>query len=76
MKKKRAMANDKFMALTPEMLADLYINPPSRKRVVIDTLLATLDEMHRDVLEQVVEMKEQEGFPEANEMIKYIMEKK
>lgn len=75
MKKKRAMSNDKFMALSPEMLADLYINPPSRKRVVIDTLLATLDEMHRDVLEQVVEMKQQEGFPEANQLIDYIKSK-
>jgi len=75
MEKKRKMSNDKFVQLDPDTLADLYINRPSRKRVIIDTLLHTLDEMHRDVLEQVVEIKEKEGFPEANELIKYIKSK-
>ena len=75
MNKKRAMSKDKFIQLDPDSLAELYINRPSRKRIVIDTLLATLDEMHRDVLEQVVEIKEKEGFPEANKLIKYIKNK-
>ena len=75
MEKKRRMANDKFLSLTPDELAALYTTRRAAKQSVINELLHTLDELHRDVLEQVVEQKQQEGFPEANALIAYIKSK-
>lgn len=76
MEKKRRMSDSRFYELTNEQLAQMYRKSRPSKQVVINDLLIALDEMHRDVLEQVVDQKQQEGFPEANALIKYIMEKK
>lgn len=66
---------NKFQQLDPDSLAKLYQKSRPTRRAVIDELLETLEEMHRDVLEQVVEIKEKEGFKEANELINYIKSK-
>jgi hypothetical protein len=38
--------------------------------------IAGLREVQEDMIESVMTKKEQEGFPEANAVIQYIMEKK
>ena len=79
MEKKRNMSRDRFeprfIELTNEQLAAMYSKQRPARRQVINELIQTLDEMHRDVLEQVVEQKQQEGFPEANALIDYIKSK-
>ena len=42
----------------------------------IMTFVAGLHEVQEDMIESVVTKKEQEGFPEANAVIQYIMDKK
>lgn len=73
MEKKRKMSNDKFYELTPETLSELYNNRPSRKRVIIDDFVNSLHEMQLDYVDRALEKS---NLKEANEVIKYIMEKK
>lgn len=73
MQKKRKMSNGKFYELNAETLADLYTNRPSRKRVIIDDFVNTLHEMQLDFVDEALEKS---NLKEANEVIKYIMEKK
>jgi predicted transcriptional regulator len=42
------------------------------KRQKIDKLLNQLDQIHSSMIEQAVQSKEYEEFPEANEVINYI----
>ena len=46
------------------------------KREDIMTFVSGLHEVQHDMIETVVESKERQGFPEANLVIKHIMEKK
>lgn len=49
-----------------------YAQGLSRKRKIIQLQLDTLHTMQLDMIDEVVEAKEREGFPEANEVIDYI----
>lgn len=74
MDKKRRMSNDKFYQLTPDTLADLFI--PKRvqsKKVIIDDFVNTLHDMQLEFIDEAVDKSD---LREANEVIKYIMEKK
>jgi hypothetical protein len=46
------------------------------KREDIMTFVSGLHDLQMDMIETVVSSKERQGFPEANEIIKHIMEKK
>jgi hypothetical protein len=46
------------------------------KRENIMTFVSGLHDIQMDMIESVVESKERQGFPEANLVIKHIMEKK
>jgi hypothetical protein len=46
------------------------------KREDIMTFVSGLHDIQMDMIETVVESKERQGFPEANLVIKHIMEKK
>jgi hypothetical protein len=46
------------------------------KREDIMTFVSGLHDIQMDMIETVVMRKEKQGFPEATEVIKYIMEKK
>jgi len=46
------------------------------KREDIMTFVSGLHDLQMDMIETVVIRKEREGFPEANAVIQYIMEKK
>ena len=46
------------------------------KREDIMTFVSGLHDIQMDMIEAVVESKERQGFPEANLVIKHIMEKK
>jgi hypothetical protein len=46
------------------------------KREDIMTFVSGLHDLQMDMIETVVSSKERQGFPEANELIKHIMEKK
>lgn len=70
MEKKRAMSRDKFEQLTPETLADLYTNRPSRKRVIIDEFLETLESMRDVYIEEAVEVSKMK---DAKEVLDRIM---
>jgi hypothetical protein len=60
---------DKWLELTPETLAELYKNRPSRKRVIIDDLLNTLEDMKDSYIEEAVEKS---GYKDANAVIAHI----
>jgi hypothetical protein len=65
MEKKRQMSNDKFGSLRYSM---------SRKDIM--TFVSGLHDIQMDMIETTVMAKERQGFPEANMVIKHIMEKK
>jgi hypothetical protein len=65
MEKKKLMSNDKFGSLRYSM---------SRKDIM--TFVSGLHDMQMDMIETTVIAKERQGFPEANVVIKHIMEKK
>jgi hypothetical protein len=65
MEKKRLMSNDKFRSLRYSM---------SRKDIM--TFVSGLHDVQMDMIETTVIAKERQGFPEANIVIKHIMEKK
>jgi hypothetical protein len=65
MEKKRLMSNDKFRSLRYSM---------SRKDIM--TFVSGLHDVQMDMIETTVIAKERQGFPEANMVIKHIMEKK
>lgn len=46
------------------------------KKEDIMTFVSGLHDIQMDMIETVVASKEKQGFPEANEVIKHIMEKK
>ena len=46
------------------------------KRKDIMTFVSGLHDVQMDMIEMVVQSKERQGFPEANLVIKHIMEKK
>ena len=65
MEKKRLMSNDKFRFLRYSM---------SRKDIM--TFVSGLHDVQMDMIETTIIAKERQGFPEANIVIKHIMEKK
>ena len=65
MEKKRLMSNDKFRSLRYSM---------SRRDIM--TFVSGLHDVQMDMIETTVIAKERQGFPEANIVIKHIMEKK
>jgi hypothetical protein len=65
MEKKRLMSNDKFRSLRYSM---------SRKDIM--TFVSGLHDVQMDMIETTVIAKERQGFPEANMVIKHIMERK
>jgi hypothetical protein len=65
MEKKKLMSNDKFGSLRYSM---------SRKDIM--TFVSGLHDIQMDMIETTVIAKERQGFPEANVVIKHIMEKK
>ena len=65
MEKKRLMSNDKFRSLRYSM---------SRKDIM--TFVSGLHDVQMDMIETTIIAKERQGFPEANIVIKHIMEKK
>ena len=67
--KKKAM---KFEQLNPESLAALYAGRPSRKRVIIDSLLSQLDELRETYIEEALAKSD---FKDANEIINAIKNK-
>jgi hypothetical protein len=65
MEKKRQMSTDKFRSLRYTM-----------SRADIMTFVSGLHDIQMDMIETTVIAKERQGFPEANAVIKHIMEKK
>lgn len=49
-----------------------YAQGLSRKRKIIQKQLDVLHTMQLDMIDEAVESKQREGFPEANEVIDYI----
>ena len=49
-----------------------YAQGLSRKRKIIQQQLDVLHTIQLDMIDEVVEVKEREGFPEATEVINYI----
>jgi hypothetical protein len=66
MEKKRQMSRDKFTNIVRQTL--------SRKDIM--TFVSGLHDIQMDMIETTVMAKERQGFPEANMVIKHIMEKK
>jgi len=66
MEKKRQMSRDKFTNIVRQTL--------SRKDIM--TFVSGLHDIQMDTIETTVMAKERQGFPEANVVIKHIMEKK
>jgi hypothetical protein len=66
MEKKRQMSRDKFTNIVRQTL--------SRKDIM--TFVSGLHDIQMDMIETTVMAKERQGFPEANVVIKHIMEKK
>jgi hypothetical protein len=66
MEKKKQMSRDKFTNIVRQTL--------SRKDIM--TFVSGLHDIQMDMIETTVMAKERQGFPEANMVIKHIMEKK
>lgn len=63
----------KFKQLDPDSLAALYTNRPSRKRVIIDSLLSQLDDLRDTYIEEAIEKSDMK---DAKAVIAHIMGKK
>jgi len=53
-----------------------YYQFPKLTKSEIDNFLKKLESVHMEMIEKAVYLKQEQGFPEANEVIKWIMEKK
>lgn len=62
----------KFEQLNPDSLADLYVNRPSRKRVIIDEFLEELETIRDTYIEEAIEKSE---LKDAKDVIAHIKSK-